>query len=595
VSAFDLVVIHPGGRADTFPVPAAGTMTLGSGGGCSAQVVHPLMPTLAAEVAATGGGVEVRPPAGDPAALAPGETAAVGSFSLRLVARRADAPDPAGAFHDRVRDIHARALEAIRVSDFATAPGPDVVAQVEAATAAAAEAVRVWADAGLTTYAAGLGIKLGAGDRLIGAAGVEWRRLARAVPAWEQLADRLTAGAPAGPPDAGLADRLDALAAGFDGWWAGQAAALSPDDLKYLANRLLARAVKDLLFGYGPLEDLLRADAVTEIMVVPPGRVYVEIGGVLLDTGRRFPSDDAVRKLIDRIVAQVQKHASQSNPLVDARLTSGHRVHAAVPPVAVGGSILTVRKFPTHRMTLDDLVARRALTRGAAAYLRTAVRVKRNIVVSGGTGTGKTTFVNALTDAIPPAERVLTAEDTAELRPGCPHVVRLEAREANAEKAGAVTMQDLNRNALRMRPDRIIVGEVRGKEALDMLKAMNTGHEGSMTTVHANDPWDAVTRVTALALEAGGDLPAQAIRDQIGSAVHVILQLRRFPDGRRRVSEIVEVAGVDARGAVRLRSLYASDPDAGGRLRPTGRVSVISRELAAAGLTPAAMFDGSES
>ncbi len=313
---------------------------------------------------------------------------------------------------------------------------------------------------------------------------------------------------------------------------------------KYLVLRTLKKDLKDTVFGFGPLQDLLRAPTITEIMVVSSDQIYVERDGVIEKSGRRFISDAVTVAIIERIVAQVGRRIDKSQPLVDARLPDGSRVNAIIPPLAVRGPCLTVRKFPAHRFTMDDLVEFGSITPSAAAFVRACVIDRRNILVSGGTGTGKTTMLNVLSSFIPFKERIVTIEDTMELRLHQEHVVTLESKPANVEGTGAYTIRDLVRNALRMRPDRIVVGECRGAEALDMLQAMNTGHDGSMTTVHANSAREVLERLEVLVLMAA-DLPIVSIHRQIASALHLIIQITRLPGGRRVVTQIAEITGID--------------------------------------------------
>jgi len=313
---------------------------------------------------------------------------------------------------------------------------------------------------------------------------------------------------------------------------------------RYLILRTLKKDLKDTVFGFGPLQDLIRAPTISEIMVVKSDLIYVERDGVLELSGRRFISDKVTESIIERIVAQVGRRIDKSQPLVDARLPDGSRVNAIIPPLAIKGPCLTIRKFPVHRFTMDDLIEVRSLTPAAAMFLRACVLDHKNILVSGGTGTGKTTLLNVLSSFIPNRERIVTIEDTTELQLHQEHVVTLETKQANVEGTGAYTIRDLVRNALRMRPDRILVGECRGAEAVDMLQAMNTGHDGSMTTVHANSAAEVVKRLEVLVLMAV-DLPVSSIHRQIASALNVIVQITRLPGGRRVVSQIAEVAGLD--------------------------------------------------
>lgn len=313
---------------------------------------------------------------------------------------------------------------------------------------------------------------------------------------------------------------------------------------KYVILRALKKDLKDTVFGFGPLQDLLRVPTITEIMVVSSDQIYVETDGVIERSGRRFISDQVTESVIERIVAQVGRRIDKSQPLVDARLPDGSRVNAIIPPLAVSGPCLTIRRFPLKRLTIEDLIDKGSLTSSAASFLRAAVANHRNILVSGGTGSGKTTMLNAMSSFIPYKERIVTVEDTAELQMHQEHVVTLETKHANVEGRGEYTARDLVRNALRMRPDRLIVGECRGPEAIDMLQAMNTGHDGSMTTVHANSSTEVIERLELLVLMAV-DLPVRAIHRQIGSALDLVVQLTRLQDGRRMVTQISEVQGMD--------------------------------------------------
>jgi pilus assembly protein CpaF len=313
---------------------------------------------------------------------------------------------------------------------------------------------------------------------------------------------------------------------------------------KYLILRTLKKDLKDTSFGFGPLQDLLRAPTVTEIMVVSSDQIYVERDGIIERSGRRFISDKVTEAIVERIVAQVGRRIDKSQPLVDARLPDGSRVNAIIPPLAVKGPCLTVRKFPAQRLTMDDLIEMRSISRAAATFLRACIIARRNVLVSGGTGTGKTTMLNVLSSFIPFKERIVTIEDTTELRLHQEHVVTLEAKPANIEGAGEYTIRDLVKNALRMRPDRVIVGECRGPEALDMIQAMNTGHDGSMTTVHANSAREVIERLEVLVLMAA-DLPVASIDRQLASAIDLVVHISRLPDGARVVTQVSELVRYD--------------------------------------------------
>jgi pilus assembly protein CpaF len=362
-------------------------------------------------------------------------------------------------------------------------------------------------------------------------------------------------------------------------------------------QRLVAEISDDVL-GHGPIERFLADDTVTEIMVNSDSPIYVERDGVIERTESRFVSQEHLRRVIERMVSQVGRRIDESSPMVDARLPDGSRVNAVIPPLAVDGPVLTVRKFSRDPFQVADLIAFGTLTPEAAALLSACVVGRLNVLVTGGTGTGKTTMLNVLSSFIPDYERVVTIEDAVELQLHQHHVVRLESRPANIEGKGQVAIRDLVRNALRMRPDRIIVGEVRGSEALDMLQAMNTGHEGSLSTVHANSPRDALARVETMVLMAGLDLPTRAIREQVTSAVDVIVHVTRLRDGTRRVTEITEVDGMEG-DVITLQDLFHFDYRAGidasgrflGRCVPTGLRPRFSERLADVGVTlPAGIF-----
>jgi pilus assembly protein CpaF len=335
--------------------------------------------------------------------------------------------------------------------------------------------------------------------------------------------------------------------------------------------------ITDDVLGYGPIERFLADPTVTEVMVNGGNAIYIERGGKLLRTNERFGSDARLRQVIDKIVSAVGRRIDESSPMVDARLPDGSRVNAVVPPLAIDGPVLTIRKFAKQRLTVDDLIGFGTISREATDFLSACVQGRLNILISGGTGTGKTTLLNVLSSLIPEDERIVTIEDAAELQLDQDHVIRLESRPVNLEGRGDITIRDLVRNALRMRPDRIIVGETRGAEALDMLQAMNTGHDGSLSTVHANAPRDALSRLETMTLMAGLELPLRAVRDQIASALDLVVHLSRLRDGSRRITQISEVVGTEG-DVVSLSDLFAFDFAAGldedgrhqGALLPTG-------------------------
>jgi len=324
----------------------------------------------------------------------------------------------------------------------------------------------------------------------------------------------------------------------------------------------IAQEVADEILGYGPLEPLLRDGEITEIMVNGPNDIYVERAGKIYPVEARFTSDAHLRRTIDKIVGRVGRRVDESSPMVDARLADGSRVNAVIAPIALDGSILTIRKFSADPFTDRDLIAFGTITPQVRDFLRACILGRRNIIISGGTGSGKTTLLNVLSGYIPDDERIITIEDAAELQLRQRHVLRLEARPSNTEGKGQVSIRELVKNALRMRPDRIVVGEIRDGAALDMLQAMNTGHDGSLTTVHANTPRDSLSRVETMVLMAGIDLPVRAIRDQVASAVDLIVQQARMKDGSRRVVAITEVEGMES-DVITLQDLFTFDYAAG--------------------------------
>ncbi len=355
-----------------------------------------------------------------------------------------------------------------------------------------------------------------------------------------------------------------------------------PRDLD--TSRLIGEMADEAL-GLGPLEALLADDTVTEIMVVNAEKVYVERNGCLELSAARFTDEDRLRAVIERILTPLGRRIDESSPLVDARLADGSRVNAIIKPLAIGGAALTIRKFARERLDMGTLLQFGAFDQRIARFLRRCVVARKNIVISGGTGSGKTTLLNALSGAIPSRERIVTIEDSAELCLLQPHVVSLEARPANAEGQGAYSIRDLVRNALRMRPDRIVIGECRGAEAFDMLQAMNTGHDGSLTTTHANSPAEALRRIETLVSLAGVELAPRAVREQLAASVHLVLQQARCADGSRRVTHVCEVAGVDPAGEIGLRPLFEY------RRTGTGEGGKVLGHFAASGFLPSFLGD----
>src|SRR6266850_3372077 len=388
--------------------------------------------------------------------------------------------------------------------------------------------------------------------------------------------------------------RLDLDALGSDELWNK-----AESTLRQIVNRMdqtgeldphldrdaLIEDVLNEALGLGPLETYLADDTVSEIMVNGPTQVYVERDGRLEKAEKTFSSTKAVMGVIERIVAPLGRHIDESSPLVDGRLPDGSRVNAIIPPLALRGPCLTIRKFKRELLGVEHLIGFGTLTPQMARFLETCVKVRRNVVISGGTGSGKTTLLNVLSGYIPQNERIVTIEDAAELQLTQEHWIQLEARPANIEGKGQITIRDLVRNALRMRPDRIVVGECRGGEALDMLQAMNTGHDGSLTTLHANSPRDALARLETMVLMSGMELPVRAIRGQVASAVNLVVQQQRYADGTRRISAISEVRGLEG-DAIEMQDVFRfrqegfdAEGRVVGRFAPTGVVPAFYEEL----------------
>ena len=362
----------------------------------------------------------------------------------------------------------------------------------------------------------------------------------------------------------------------------------------------IAQDLVDEILGHGPIEPLLLDPEVSEIMVNGPDEIFVERSGKLFPVEASFTDEQHLRRVIDRIVSRVGRRVDESSPMVDARLPDGSRVNAVVPPIAINGSMLTIRKFPSDPFTAKDLVTFGTMTPQVAELLAACVKGRLDIMISGGTGSGKTTTLNVISSFLPNDERIITIEDAAELQLNQRHVLRLEARPPNIEGRGEVTIRDLVRNALRMRPDRIVIGEVRDRAALDLLQAMNTGHDGSLSTVHANNARDSISRLETMALMAGMDLPMRAVREQIASAVDLIVHQARLRDGTRRITQVTEVVGMEGE-VVSMQDLFLFDFRAGydeygrarGTLRPTGLRPRLVDTLAEKGINvPIELFGG---
>jgi pilus assembly protein CpaF len=354
----------------------------------------------------------------------------------------------------------------------------------------------------------------------------------------------------------------------------------------------VVQSVFDDVLGYGPIDILLRDPAINEVMVNGPDSVYVERNGKIVQTDVRFVDEHHVRRIIDKIVSQIGRRVDEATPMVDARLPDGSRVNVIIHPLAIGGPFMTIRRFATDPYQVHDLVTFGTITEQVANFVDACIRGRLNVVVSGGTGTGKTTMLNVLSSFIPPDERIVTIEDAKELQLQQPHVLCCEARPSNIEGKGEVTIRDLVRNSLRMRPDRIVVGEVRGAEAIDMLQAMNTGHDGSITTVHSNSPRDTLSRIETMSLMAGMDLPVRVIREQMSSALDLVVHLTRLRDGTRRITHVSEVMGMEG-DVIVLQDLYLFDYGMGmdedgkflGRLKSTGIRPHCTERLANNGIS----------
>ena len=378
---------------------------------------------------------------------------------------------------------------------------------------------------------------------------------------------------------------------------------LAEENLLYTRSnraKLLDWVVADIL-GYGPLEPLLQDPSITEVMANGPDNVYIERYGMIEKTNVTFENDAHLMRIIDRIVSPLGRRVDESSPMVDARLPSGYRVNATIPPLSLDGPLLTIRKFATTPYTAQDLIANGTFTPQLVAFMKACVEARVNLVISGGTGTGKTTLLNVVSAFIPNRERILTIEDTAELQMKQEHVGRLEKRPPNVEGRGEVTIRQLVINALRMRPDRIIVGEARGAEALDMLQAMNTGHDGSMTTIHSNSPRDTLRRIETMVLMAGMELPLKAIREQVASAIELIIHMNRMRDGTRKVTQVSEVQGMEGDSIV-MQDMFVYEQTAFqngrviGQLKSTGLRPKFAEKFAVNNIDiPANIFETASS
>jgi len=356
------------------------------------------------------------------------------------------------------------------------------------------------------------------------------------------------------------------------------------------SRKKIIQLVEDEILGLGPLEMIMRDPSCSEIMVNGPKKIFIEKGGKLTLSSVQFDDDEHEMRIIDRIVSRVGRRVDESSPMADARLADGSRVNIIIPPLALDGPVITIRRFPSDPLKLKDMVGFKALSPGMAEFLSSIVKVGKNILISGGTGSGKTTALNALSAFIPAEERIVTIEDAAELQLQQSHVVRLETRPTNIEGNGEISQRDLVRNGLRMRPDRIVIGEVRGAEAMDMLQAMNTGHDGSLTTTHANTPRDALSRIENMVAMGGFELPMKAVRNQIASAIHYVVQVQRLEDGSRRMTNISEIIGMEGE-IITMSELFAferrgldQNNKIVGAFKPSGALPACMSELERRGI-----------
>ncbi len=408
-----------------------------------------------------------------------------------------------------------------------------------------------------------------------------------------RITDEVLAGQPLRLQPHTLKDDIAKVESDWPARMDGLVGRISPELKDYIVRRMISKEIEDVVLGYGPLQDLLEMPNVSEIMVVGKDSIYIEKDGVVQNTGRSFFSEEIVQSIIERIITPIGRRIDRSSPLVDARLPDGSRVNAVINPLSLSGPLLTIRKFARIPFTIDDLIEKGTLTAGAANFLRACVLGRKNILIAGGTGSGKTTTLNVLSSFISSEERIITIEDSAELQLFQEHLARLETRPANIEGKGAYTIRDLVRNALRMRPDRLIVGEVRGPEALDMLQAMNTGHDGSLSTLHANSPADALMRVETMVLMAV-EMPVRAIREQIVAAADIVVQITRQADGRRMVTHISEVCDIDPDTTqIITEDIFAmrgTEDGNIGQLRHTGYIPRFAETLIAEGLLGVEVF-----
>jgi pilus assembly protein CpaF len=591
-------------------------LAIGREPGCGIRLESPYVSKRHAEIRPVGDGFAVRPfgvngtsvnrhrlREGEERILRPGDVVSVPGFNLKVTAAGALTVTTGRSlvqmrrFSELKASLHA---ELLRKVDLRTLSGRDIQEEQRRQKIGTAldeildDSIDV--DAELAVFIAAESLRGALVDRLLQSgskkrgegepelAGWYRRPLERAFTGVVDTAAREMATATG---DAPLRERIRAVAERFNEVFALQRRALPPDLLDFMVRRKIRRDLEDLVFGLGPLEDLLRMPDLNEVMVVGRDRIFVETGGGLEETGRSFPSDDDLEVVIGRIVAPIGRFVNRAQPIVDARLADGSRVNIVIPPVSIHGPAITIRKFRREPFSIDELVSNGTLSPPSMRFLCGCVVARKNLILSGGTGSGKTSLLNTLASQIPPHERIVVIEDAAELQLRQPNLVSLEAKRANVEGEGEIAIRDLVRNALRMRPDRIIVGECRGKEALDMLQAMNTGHDGSLTTAHANSPREMISRLEVMVLEAGEGLPIQAIDRQIAGALDAVGQIRRRRDGRRLVTAITEITGYDAEeGRVILEDVFRRSDGDMGELQFTGYLPTFIDDLERGGTRP---------
>lgn len=528
--------------------------------------------------------------------LKPEDVISMPGFILRITGlrptRQATDYEMERALSDLKRDIHSELLEAANLTGVVMeANAADMPAEIDEKLSTMLERISL-IEENLLEHIVLKAVREAAVSTVVRGKLSESKRRSLA---WEASADRIAFDQLVAMclNELGVAEGYDSLAIAqvrdrFAEVYQRNAQALSPLQKRYIARESIRADILALVYGLGPLEDLMQLPDITEIMVVGKDKIFIEKGGGLEETGRAFPSEDDLNVAVNRMVRPIGRALNRAEPIVDARLEDGSRVHIVIPPVAIKGTSVTIRRFREDPFTLDDLINFGSMTPQAARFLRACILARKNLVISGGTGSGKTTLLNVLGAEIPEDQRLVVIEDSAELQLPQPNQVNLETRKANLEGKGEIPIKSLVRASLRMRPDRIVVGECRSGEALDMLQAMNTGHDGSLTTGHANSPREMIQRLQVMVMEAGEDMPVTAIRQQIAAAVDVIVQIQRQRDRSRKITHISEIVGYDANeGEVVMEDIFTLVPlsDGGSQLRFTGYLPSFADYLISAGDT----------